>query len=352
MRVAFLITSLANKGPVIMLRALVGHLVQHAGYHCKVYYFDDLIDLEFDCEVKQISFFDPIEFHSFDIIHSHLFRPDLYCLFHHQKIKKSNVKLVSTIHTAIYDDLAFTYGRFTANLLIPAWKLAWKKMDHVVVLSQAAKDYYRKTKFKALSVISNGINIPSPAEKIPEADLAELLAFRRNHILLGTVCSMDKRKGLEQIIKLLAIKQEYAFLVIGDGMERAGLMELAIAYKVSNRFKIMGFRADGYRYIPHFDMYVLPSRSEGMPLALLEVMALNVPLVCSAIPSLAEQFGEDFFYYFKLDDIAELKLACESAEKDAGFRSGMALKFYSINFTSEKMGTNYSNLYNSLLNIP
>ncbi|WP_431293720.1 glycosyltransferase family 4 protein [Pedobacter sp. P26] len=179
MRIAFLITSLANKGPIIMLRALVQQLIQKEGYHCKVYYFDALTDLEFDCEVKQISFFDPIEFHAYDLIHSHLFRPDLYCLFHSRKIRKSKVKLVSTIHTAIYDDLAFTYSRFIANLLIPPWKLAWKKMDHVVVLTQAAKNYYHKTKFKAVSVISNGINIPSPMQKVPEADLAELLAFKK-----------------------------------------------------------------------------------------------------------------------------------------------------------------------------
>lgn len=335
-----------------MLRALVQQLIQKEGYHCKVYYFDALTDLEFDCEVKQISFFDPIEFHAYDLIHSHLFRPDLYCLFHSRKIRKSKVKLVSTIHTAIYDDLAFTYSRFIANLLIPPWKLAWKKMDHVVVLTQAAKNYYHKTKFKAVSVISNGINIPSPMQKVPEADLAELLAFKKNHILLGTVCSMDRRKGLEQVIKLLAIKPNYAFLVIGNGMERSALTALAIEYQVSDRFKVLGFRAEGYRYIPHFDMYVLPSRSEGMPLALLEAMALNVPVVCSGIPSLAEPFYGNLFYYFKLDDIVELKSACESAEGDAGFRSQMAFKSYKTNFTIEKMGANYSDLYNSLVNIP
>ncbi|TBO43317.1 glycosyltransferase [Pedobacter kyonggii] len=348
MKIAFIITSLANKGPIIMVQSLVLKLVQK-GFDCDVYYFDAITDLKFNCPVKQISFFEVIPFRNYDLIHSHLFRSDVYCAIHHQKIQKAGAKLISTIHTAIYDDLAFTYGKLVSILLIPVWKLAWQKMDHVILLTKAAQRYYQNTEFKALSIINNGRDVSLTGEGISDTDLNEILALKKKYTLLGTVCNIDSRKGLEQILELLTINNNYAFIVIGDGPEHRTLAAIARQYRVSSRFKVMGFRAEGYRYIKHFDIYVLPSRSEGMPLALLETMALKVPAVCTRIPSLAAEFSDDVCYFFNLDDVTDLSRACELATNDLGLKTLAAFETYNNKYTSEKMVKNYVELYEILV---
>ncbi|WP_316786237.1 glycosyltransferase [Pedobacter frigiditerrae] len=344
MKIAFIIPSLANKGPIIMVQSLVQHLVLE-GYSCQVYYFDAINELSFACPTQQIKFLEAINFNNYQVIHSHLFRPDVYCAIHQKKIKRSGAKLMSTIHTAIYDDLAFTYGNLKSQILIFFWEAAWKRIHHLVVLTDLAKGYYNGLKAKEISVINNGRDLPEHWPALLPQDLAAISSLREQYVVLGTVCSIDERKGLTQLIELLVIRKNFAVVVVGDGALKESLIELAQANSVAERFKVIGFREEGYRYIPLFDLYLLPSRSEGMPLALLEAMALKVPIVASAIPSLTGEFSSSGIVFFQLDDIDGLGVACDKALASGKFFSDSAYNYYIQNYTLSKMGARYIALY-------
>ena len=91
MRVAFILPSLANKGPIIVARDIVNELSKKDDIECKVFYFDDITELTFACPVKKISFISKINFEEFDIIHSHMLRPDLYAAFKLKRSKKTKI---------------------------------------------------------------------------------------------------------------------------------------------------------------------------------------------------------------------------------------------------------------------
>ncbi len=334
-----------------MVRSLIEHLVSN-GYLCEVYYFDPLHDLNFPCPVKQIKFTDKIDFAAYDILHSHLFRPDLYCAYHNRVIRQSGARRITTIHTAIYEDLKYTYGKLISSLIIPMWKFAWRKMDHAVVLTEAAKEYYKDCSIKELSVIANGRDLPEIASDIQEEDDRYILDLKQGHILLGSVCAMDKRKGLEQLLDLLVINKEYAVCVIGDGAERSTLEAAAKENGVSGRFKVLGFRTDGYRYMNHFDIFLLTSRSEGMPLAFLEAIASKIPVVSASIPSITGDFNEEEVSYFELDQVETLNFACKKALMNVPYLTQNAYFKYKNQYTTNQMGINYRRLYSSLTNIP
>lgn len=347
MKIAFILPSLANQGPVIMVKDLIDYLLkQHID--CEVYYFDNIRELEFSCPTKRISFFKKIDFGAYDIIHSHLFRPDLYCAFHRNAIKKtSKVKVITTIHTAIYDDIAYTRGKLISNIIIPIWASAWKSIDHVVLLNNYAEKYYQHIKFNGVSVIPNGRHVIANSKSIPQSDIAVINELKSKYTLLGTVCTLDKRKGLEQIIPLLKSKPEYAFLVIGDGLERAILEEMASINDVASRFKILGFRENGYRFLQYLDLFVMTSRSEGMSLSLLEAMALKKPIVCANIPSNLNVLTENEASFFELDQPSSLVFACEKTLLHADELKNNAfnryIKFYHVSL----MGERYCKLYRS-----
>jgi glycosyltransferase involved in cell wall biosynthesis len=330
-----------------MVRDLINYLISEK-YTCDVYYFDNILELDFACKTTQISFFKKINFNEYDIIHSHLLRPDLYCAFHKRTIKKTSVKFISTIHTAIYEDLDYSYGKFFSRVMIPLWEAAWKKMDQVVMLTHFAEKYYSKIKFKNVAVINNGRNIPDYAAPILETDMQVINSLKRDYILLGTVCAIDKRKGLEQIIPLLVLKKNYAFLAIGDGDERKSLESLAIKHGVASRFKIMGSRENGFRYFNHFNIFIMPSRSEGMPLTLLEAMALKIPIVVANIPAISHLLSEKEVNFSNLDNTEDLKNACERAIQSSDEKVNNAFDHYSKSYTVAEMGYKYNELYRSL----
>ena len=92
MKIAYILPSLINKGPIIVVQNLVNEQYKRK-YDVEVYYFDDKFGVQFDCPtIKLNPQKPPKNFDKYDIIHSHGYRPDKF-LF---KIKVSeNEQLVS-----------------------------------------------------------------------------------------------------------------------------------------------------------------------------------------------------------------------------------------------------------------
>ena len=158
MKIAFILPSLANKGPGIVVKDLCEGL-QKIGHRCKVFYFDDIKGLEISCEVEQIKFFQKINFAEWDIIHTHMLRPDLWVFLHRPLIGKRNQKFITTIHQNIKDSLTLDYGKFKASFFGKLWRLSLKRFDNVVVLTQSHMNSIPEIDDERKVVIFNGRDI-------------------------------------------------------------------------------------------------------------------------------------------------------------------------------------------------
>ena len=103
MKIAYILPKLANQGPIIVAKDIIDNIKDRIEL-IDVYYFDDVVEIDFECNIYKISFFDKIDFEKYDIVHSHMLRPDLYVWYHR---KKSHIKtlFVSTLHQNIYENL-------------------------------------------------------------------------------------------------------------------------------------------------------------------------------------------------------------------------------------------------------
>jgi len=108
-----------------------------------------------------------------------------------------------------------------------------------------------------------------------------------------TVARLVHQKGIDCLIRSLPLLSEdtarrLRVVVFGDGPLRDELRELARHLGVATMVEFQGWRDDVVERLAEFDFFVLPSRSEGQPFALLEAMAAGIPVVASAVSGIPE----------------------------------------------------------------
>lgn len=150
-----------------------------------------------------------------------------------------------------------------------------------------------------IEVIPNGVEVPGPAPGAGAAAYDDWRRARRESarrllepltgplpgMVVGCAGRLDPVKGhrflLEAMESLVSsgVAGSVALVIAGDGHERASLQTLVSRPPLRGRAFLLGERPDLAGILPAFDLFVLPSRAEGMSNALLEAMAEGIPAI-------------------------------------------------------------------------
>jgi glycosyltransferase involved in cell wall biosynthesis len=145
-------------------------------------------------------------------------------------------------------------------------------------------------------VIPNAIRPPKPGTATREAVLAEL-GLPRDARLIGVVGRLWPQKRVKDAIwaadLLKVVRDDVHLLIIGDGPERDRLRKFRDQCEIGDKVHFLGHRDDVPRLLPHFDLLWSTSAYEGQSNAILEAMAVGVPVVATDIPGTRDLLAHD-----------------------------------------------------------
>lgn len=200
--------------------------------------------------------------------------------------------------------IVFTAHGFVLNeRLSLIWRLlfagvefsAGRISDVIITVSEKDRETglkYRIAPPEKIITIYNGIDVGDLGRTWNENNKREQLGLKDSGILVGTVANLYRTKGLPYLLYAARIvADEYPdihFIIIGDGNERAELLELSRKLKLDQTVLLLGQRNDVPEILPLLDIFVLPSIKEGLPFALLEAMAIGKPVVATTVGGILE----------------------------------------------------------------
>jgi len=206
-------------------------------------------------------------------------------------------------------------------------------------------------------VIINGIDARCvAAAAMTRAAAREELRLDPEALVLGTVARFDPVKGLDSLLRafaLVAAQDPAARLVIvGDGPEAPRLRALAAALGIEARVRMAGLIADASRVLPALDLYVSASRKEGLPLAVLEAMACELPVAATRVPGHVDVVEEGVTGLLAApDDDRDLARAMRDLMTEPARRSVMGQagrRRVEDRFAASRMAAETASLYHSV----
>ena len=133
-------------------------------------------------------------------------------------------------------------------------------------------------------------------------------------VMVGRLC--EQKNPLLLLNAFCSLQDNYQLYYIGDGPLRTEIEKEILNKKLNERVKILGWVDNVPEVLPSFDIFVLPSRWEGMPLAMLEAMASGLPVISSDIPSNRFLIENTNGELFKSEDAISLKEKIEYLGRD------------------------------------
>jgi glycosyltransferase involved in cell wall biosynthesis len=237
---------------------------------------------------------------------------------------------------------------------LPVWlrtRALLNRLDAHVAVGEASarrvEDFYTLGRGSVVSVPNCVPDVPLPprAPRPPGAPL-----------VVGSLGRLDAVKGYDVLLRALARVPGVRAVVVGEGGERPELERLAYELGVADRVDLPGWADRPSSALADFDVFCLPSRSEGFPLSIVEAMLACLPVVGTRVGSVAELVADGRTgLLLERDDVDGLVGALLRLRDDAGLRErlGTAGRARALaSYTVEQMARAYEQLWARIVAAP
>lgn len=289
------------------------------------------------------------------ILHSHRYKENLIAAI--IKRRGTPVRLVQTVH-GVQERLSgfkslkvSAYGKLN--------KIASKRyFDRILAVSsdideKLTRIYGRKV----MRHVANAIDLDQVKAMKSPPETRKELGIRSDELVVGAVGRMVAIKGFEIFLgvaqSVLKSLPRTRFVLVGDGPESENLKKLCSDLGISEHVVFTGFRDDILDVINALDILLMTSWHEGIPVALLEAMALGKPTVATAVGGIKEVLENgDSGLTAPAGDVVAIANHCDMLLKSPESRIAMGRRArlrVESEFSSAQQSQKLSSIYRELV---
>ncbi len=286
-----------------------------------------------------------------EILHCHGYKADIIGLF--TGILLPKIKLVATLHG--------WWARESFKLKFYEFLdlFAVKRFDRIIVVSKAIQaTLLSKRFFKGkLELIHNGVEISRFIDEKNSESLKARLKINKEDKVIGLVGRLGKEKGhiylLEAMPDIIEQFPKVKVIILGEGILENELKTYAKKLKISDKLMFLGFKKDMVRFYALMDVFVLPSLSEGLPVALLEAMVARKAIVATnvgGIPSVIKNMETGILIEPKNSNLLVKAISKVLNNKNLAFQLAVnARRIAECTFSIDAMIKKYEKVYCDML---
>lgn len=260
-------------------------------------------------------------------------------------LRQSGLKVIYTAH-----GFHFYHGAPLKNwfLFYPIERYYSKYTDVLITIN--TEDYERASRTfsakKTVYIPGVGVDLDRFAlNNVNRKIIRNRLGINDKKVVLS-VGELNKNKNHRVVIQAIKDLPEYVYVIVGRGVLEKELKKLAFENNVDLR--LMGYRNDVDDFYKSADLYVLPSKREGLNVSLMEAMASGLPCIASDIRGNRDLIDKQGGYLVSPKNIEEWKKALTSCSlellNDMGAYNLRKIKSFSINMVRDKMKELYEEL--------
>ena len=262
--------------------------------------------------------------------------------------------MIARSRTIVHTDHGRTFPD-KRRYLFAEWVMSHFVYKIAVVSDKTGEDLIRYEKIRRQKIITvpNGVDQRLFEEWTePEAKKREL-GISGRYPILGIGARLVEVKGIEYLLGAVSkLRERYPLILLiiaGTGPWEGRLKAVARELGIDDHVAFLGVRRDMHELLRAFDLYVLPSLSEGMPLALLEAMAAGCPVVATKVGGVPDVIADGYNGMLveprDKDALAKAILGVmEDDEKRNRFRERGRL-LYEQRYSATAMTKRYEKLY-------
>jgi glycosyltransferase involved in cell wall biosynthesis len=229
-----------------------------------------------------------------------------------------------------------------SRLSLPLKKYATKMANLTVICAFSHYDNYFKTFCpQNLTVIPNTRDI-NQIKKIKSDSTLVKVSNKFKVCSIGRLEPVKDHLTLIRAVNLSKFKSNIELIIVGEGTMKKELEIVANACNIQVNF--MGYVSDPISTLVKCDLFVFPSRDEGLPGALIEAMAANIPCIASDIPGNSELvIHNQTGLLFPTGDSPKLSFAIDSILSDPSLAESYANKAFNHVLSNYDIGLDEHN---------
>jgi glycosyltransferase involved in cell wall biosynthesis len=280
------------------------------------------------------------------IVHSHGYKPDLLLRWLNAPRR---VACVATCHSA-YSEIP------QVRLLETVGRWGLRAFDRVAAVSPQIRSELLRSGVpeSRIVLIGNGISMPATEQSARQGVRAEL-GLAENCRLIVQVGRLVHCKRNDLLISAMARLQRSSgvhLLLLGEGERRTALEEQVRSSALQDRVHFCGYRKDVARFLAAADALVVSSDQEGMPISILEAMAVGCPIVSTGVGAIPDVLTDRRdAWLVPPNDLAALRAAVDDVLSNpvaAQARSRNAHERYLKDYSRDAMGLKYLKIYREI----